>query len=190
MTLRVLRILAVGLALVAALGVAGCGNKEDEVLEALTEGPYIDIGEVKYQVQMSRELNPYDIEDQAYLRGLPAGTEKPGPDEVFFGVWMRAQNVGEEAAPAVRDWEIIDTQEKIYRPVPLDPAINVFAYYPREIPSQELIPAIGSPASSGPIQGALLLFRLSLESYQNRPLQLRFQSPTEPGTEGIIDLDL
>ncbi len=187
---RALRILALGLALVAAFGVAGCGNKEDEVLEALTEGPYIDIGEVKYQVQMSRELNPYDIEDQGYLKGLPEGTETPGPEEVFFGVWMRAENVGSEPAPAVREFEIIDTQEKIYRPVPLDTEINVFAYQPRIIPSQELIPAADSAAATGPIQGSLVLFRLSLESYQNRPLQLRFQSPTEPGKEGVIDLDL
>ena len=56
------------LALLAAL--AGCGNKLETRTLGNTEGLYLDVGDLKYQVQMSRLINPADIEDSAYLEGL------------------------------------------------------------------------------------------------------------------------
>ena len=108
---RVLRPLIIGLALVAGLAVAGCGNKEEVRLHAETEGPYIDFGPVKYQVQMSRELNAADAEDRYYVKGLPEGTSRLSPEQVWFGVWMRAENESDGPVPAVRDFEITDAQE-------------------------------------------------------------------------------
>ena len=66
-----------------------------------TEGIYIDVGDLKYQVQLSRIINPNDEEDRYYLEGLPAGTVPPKPDEAWFGVWMRVQNTtdDEDARP-------------------------------------------------------------------------------------------
>lgn len=189
-TRRALRIVLLGLAVAAALGAAGCGTKGEPALEAETEGPYVDFGEVKYQVQMSRELNPADVEDGFYLRGLPEGTEDIPPDKVFFGVWMRAQNTGDEPAEAAREFEITDSQETVYRPIPLDPRENAFVYEGGTIGPNNLIPEANTPASEGPIQGSLLLFRLDIDSYENRPLQLHFRSPTDPELEGSIDLDL
>lgn len=187
---RALRTLILCAGLVAALALGGCGNKQDFRLEASTEGPYIDFGPVKYQVQMSRELNPSDEEDRSYLAGLPEGTGTVKPDEVFFGVWMRAENTSDTPMKAASDFEIIDTQEKVYRPIPLDAKSNPFAYVAATIAPKDLIPTANTPPSDGPIQGSLLLFRLDLESYQNRPLELRFRSPQDAGQEATIDLDL
>ena len=66
------------LALVAAL-FAGCGNKGEEVSEAETEGIYLTVAGLTYQVQMSRFLNPGDVEDAQYLMGLPEGVPASCP---------------------------------------------------------------------------------------------------------------
>ena len=44
-----------------------------ETLHGATEGTYLDLGGLKYQVQISRLLNPSSIEDRAYLVGLNTG---------------------------------------------------------------------------------------------------------------------
>ena len=58
--------------------VAGCGNKEAIITVAETEGVYVDVGGLTYQVQMSRFLNPGDVEDKEYLDG-PARGHRRGP---------------------------------------------------------------------------------------------------------------
>jgi hypothetical protein len=190
-TSRVLRTVLLGLTLVAAaLATAGCGNKPHPRLEADTEGPYVDFGPVKYQVQLSRELNPADPEDRYYLKGLAKGTARIPKDQVWFGVWMRAQNTGETPQPAAREFEITDSQDKVYRPVPLDTASNAFVYQPIKLGPGAIIPEPATPAAEGPIQGSLLLFRLDLASYQNRPLELHVRSPQDPRQQAVISLDL
>ena len=61
MSRRLVTLLLVAL---AALVVGACGNKEDKTLHGATEGIYIDVGGLKYQVQISRVLNPTDREDR------------------------------------------------------------------------------------------------------------------------------
>ena len=58
----------------AAARCAGCGNKVEVRTVGETEGIYIDVGDLRYQVQISRIINPHDVEDRRYLQGLPAGT--------------------------------------------------------------------------------------------------------------------
>src|SRR6478752_7507259 len=94
---------------VAALAVAGCGNKESITTTAPTEGIYMDLGGMKYQIQMSRYLNPADVEDRSYLAGLPQGVQTTG-NEVWFGIWMRVQNEGDKPLTAASDYTITDTQ--------------------------------------------------------------------------------
>ena len=53
-----------------ATAFAGCGI-DDYIHEAETEGVYVDVGNLVYQVQLSRFLNPDDVEDREYLMGLP-----------------------------------------------------------------------------------------------------------------------
>jgi hypothetical protein len=185
-----MRRLALLLVLLACgLVAAGCGNKQETVTQGDTEGIYIDVDDLKYQVQISRYLNANDIEDRDYLKGLPVNTEQPKGDETWFGVFLRVQNETDDPIDPANDFEIVDTQENVYRPIPLDPAINVFAYDPKPVPPQGLIPDADSAAAHGVIQGALVLFKVKTDSLQNRPLEFRFKRGGR-GDTGVVDLDV
>jgi hypothetical protein len=171
---------------VLALAVAGCGRGEGVKTTAETEGLYLDIEGLKYQVQLSRYLNPNDIEDRDYLAGLPEGTAEPAADETWFGVWVRVENTSDEPRESADTWEIHDTQENVYRPVPND---SVFAYEPGVVGPDTVIPLADSAAGLGPVQGSLLLFKVKVESLQNRPLELIFSNGPQ-GQRGTYDLDV
>jgi hypothetical protein len=175
--------------LACGLVAAGCGNKQETVTQGDTEGIYIDVDELKYQVQISRYLNANDVEDRDYLKGLPANAEQPKGDETWFGVFLRVQNETEEAIAPANDFEIVDTQENVYRPIPLDPAQNVFAYDPQPIPPLSIVPDPDSAAANGVVQGSLLLFKIKTPSLQNRPLEFRFKRGGS-GDTGVVDLDV
>ena len=183
------RLVVLAVALFALAG-AGCG-KESTAVVADTEGLYLDINGLKYQIQMSRYMNANDVEDSEYLIGLPEGTAQPNADETWFGVWVRVENVSEtETRPAASEWAIHDTQDNVYRPIPLDTDINPFAFEKGvDVPPMTILPLASSAAGQGPIQGSLLLFKLKLESLQNRPLELKF-SNGGGSTQGTYDLDL
>jgi hypothetical protein len=181
------RLLVISAALCALLG-AGCGNKQETVTLGETEGIYLDVDHLKYQVQISRYMNENDVEDKSYLIGLPSSTGSPAGDETWFGVFIRVQNTTDETIAPANNFEIVDTQENVYRPIPLDTNINPFAYKPDPIPPGQLIPEANSVASSGTIQGSLLLFKVKTESLQNRPLEFRLKRGS--GTTGVVDLDV
>ena len=176
----------------ALLGVvaAGCGESTSPKTTAETEGLYLDINGLKYQIEMSRYMNPNDVEDAEYLVGLPEGSEPPSEDEIYFGVWVRVENVSEtETLPAASEWAIHDTQDNIYRPIALDTDINPFAFEAVDVPPKTVLPLASSAAGQGPIQGSLLLFKISNDSFQNRPLELRFSNGGD-SEEGTYDLDV
>ena len=174
----------------ALVALAGCGGGTGVVTTAETEGLYLDINGLKYQIEMSRYMNEADDEDAEYLVGLPESTEPPAEDETWFGVWVRVENTSEdETRPAADTWEIHDTQENIYRPIPIDTDINPFAFEPVDVPPKTVIPLADTAAGQGPIQGSLLLFKLKVDSLQNRPLELKF-SNGGGGVEGTYDLDV
>jgi hypothetical protein len=176
----------------ALLGVvaAGCGESTSPKTTAETEGLYLDINGLKYQIEMSRYMNANDVEDAEYLVGLPEGSEPPGDDETYFGVWVRVENVSEtETHPAASEWAIHDTQDNIYRPISLDVDINPFAFDPVDVPPKTVLPLATSAAGQGPIQGSLLLFKIKNDSFQNRPLELRFSNGGD-SEEGTYDLDV
>jgi hypothetical protein len=177
------------LALASALALAGCGNRTETVTVAKTEGIYLDVGELKYQVQMSRIINPNDVEDRTYLQGLPAGTTPPGSDEAWFGVWMRVQNTTDSKTLTAADtFEIVDTQEHRFTPVTLEN--NPFAYEAQDLTPQAVVPSPNSAAGEGVIQGSLILFKVTTEALANRPLEFKIQSPALPDDVGIVDLDV
>ena len=86
---------------------------------AETEGIYVSVDDLTYQVQISRILNPASAEDEAYLKGLPED-EEPAADEVWFGVFMRVENETDEELTAAEGFKIVDTQETEFEPVELD----------------------------------------------------------------------
>jgi hypothetical protein len=173
-------------AAVAAFALAGCGDKTDYVRFAETEGIYVDVGNLVYQVQLSRFLNPADPEDREYLVGVPA-SDALGPNETWFGVFMRVKNYSDETLTPTDQFMINDTEGNKYYPVPL-PETNVFAYNPHPLGPDQVLPNPDTAAASGPIQGSLILFKLKIESLQNRPLVLHIEQPGQDSAE--IDLDL
>jgi hypothetical protein len=185
--LRVLLLLALAAASAAAL--AGCGDKLETRTIGQTEGLYIDVGDLKYQVQLSRILNPNDTEDRAYLAGLPAGTPAPTGDEAWFGVWMRVENVtSKKTVQAADEFQITDTQDHVFKPVTL--SNNPFAYTAQTLAPKTVVPSQNSPAGQGVIQGSLILFKVTTESLANRPLEFKITSPSQPDNVGIVDLDV
>ncbi len=183
------RLATLSLAALAALALAGCGNKVDTAIVGETEGIYVGVDGLTYQVQISRILNPASNEDQAYLEGLPEDEAEPASDAVWFAIFMRVENETDEELEAAEEFRIHDTQETEFEPLELDPEVNAFAYEPRPIEPGELLPAANSPASDNTIQGSLLLFKMKVESLGNRPLELEIES-TQGGDNAIVDLDV
>jgi hypothetical protein len=185
---RAARLLLAAFAAAAALATAGCGSDEGPQTSGNTEGIYIDVGDLKYQVQISRILNPADIEDQGYLRGISEGVT-PADDEVWFAIFMRVQNeTGKPLKPA-DTFTIKDTAGDEYTALNLDDKINVFAYKPLPIPAGGLIPQLSSPPADNTIQGSLLLFKVKVSALSNRPVELEISSSTG-GPTGRITLDI
>ena len=173
---------------VAALALEACGNKQERTLHGTTEGVYIDVGDLKYQVQISRLLNPTDREDSGYLVDLPAG-QQLGPKENWFAVFMRVENDSDKPEPATNGYSIRDTQGNIYRPIAMGPK-NVFVYRPAVLQPKDVLPFADSPAGANTIQGAMLLFKIPVANFQNRPLELLIPPPNGSGPTGSVDLDV
>ena len=128
MKLRRLRIATC--ALLFALGLAACGHKQahPSVADANNNGGYVDAGPITYQLQISRELNPYSTEDSQYVKGLPPGTVGPTPDQLWYGVFLWAKNQTGKPQTTSDSFVISDTQGNHYYPIRVDPNINEFAW--------------------------------------------------------------
>ena len=182
-----------------ALVAAGCGSHPGVESDSAaggaavgdTEGVYLDVNHLKYQVQMSRYMNANDVEDAEYLKGLPPGEAQPNGTESWFGVWIRVKNYTKQPRPVADNWEIRDTQDNVYRPIPLDTKVNLFALnLDQQVAPSEVVPLSSTAAGQGPIQGSLLLFKIKNDSFQNRPLELRFTNGQQGGGTGVYDLDV
>ncbi len=190
------RRIALLLAAVLALGVAACGNEPQErgqlqsenAQVAETEGIYLELSEVKYQVQVSRQLNPLIVEDRDYFQGIRASDLDLADDEVWFGIWMRVENETEEPRRTASRFTIVDTQENEYVPIAIDRR-NAFAYQPGTVERLELYPNPDSPAGERPPYASLILYKLKRFSLDNRPLELIVEDP-EGGPRGIVALDV
>jgi hypothetical protein len=178
-------------ALLAATALAACGGLKQPTMHADSEGQNVQAGPLIYQVELSRELNPHNVEDRQYLAGLPHGTGRPTGSQEWFGVWLRVQNETNRSQPATGDFRIIDTLGNVYSPIPLATS-NVFAYQPRYVQGtdgQNLLPDPESAAGSGVINGSMLLFKLNTSVYSNRPIQLEIHPPGG-GEPSSVVLDL
>src|SRR4051812_26578415 len=121
--------------MVAALAVVagGCGNRQSITTGGATEGVWLDVGAPDYHAQGARELNPAMVPDFAYLRGVPQGILPPGPDELWFAVFLRVENRTDRTWLSAHKFEIVDTQGKRFAPLDLDPRANPFAYRSRPL---------------------------------------------------------
>ena len=171
------------LVLALTLAAAGCGNDEPKTSGA--EGQFIEAGQADYQVQSTRLLNPQQRPDDTYLRA-----QAPLPRiETYLGVFLRIENDGDTAYKPPRDLTVVDTQGNEY--LPLDTTQSGFGLdFGQEIPPGGVAPPPNTPAAFGPTSGALVLYRLKLESAtDNLPLELQIpvEGQEEPST---ITLDV
>jgi len=171
-----------------AIPLAGCGDKTSRVTFGDTEGSVLNVGPLLYQVQLSRELNPYDNEDQAYLQGAPGGAKNLGKGQSWFAVFLRVQNIHEHNLPAATEFQLRDTENNVYSPIVMPPT-NQWAYRGGIVPGNGQLPEYNTPADNNPsIRGLMLLFKLDQVSYDNRPLELIIRG--QNGQEASVDLDV
>jgi hypothetical protein len=194
--LRHRRAIAALAATLIALALAACGgNSEAKVTNGSYAGeggvgaPYLNVGPLVYQVQISRALNPYDVEDEAYLEGLTPAQRKLQPGEEFFAVFMQVINEGEKSHKAASEITISDTEGNTYNPIEPDQS-NLYAYRQgATVPPKNQLPTPSSTAASGPINGLMILYKIKLESLENRPLKIKIVSPTAPYETASAELD-
>jgi hypothetical protein len=174
-----------------ALGLAACGQESHPTkADANNDGSYIDAGPITYQLQISRELNPYNNhEDAQYVSGLPADQGQAKAGDVWYGVFLWAKNQTHSAAMTTGSFDIVDTQGTKHFPLHLDPARNGYAWTSQVLQPAETAPQPDTTASFGPTQGGLLLFKLNQSIYANRPLTLEIYAPGQ-STPSTISLDL
>jgi hypothetical protein len=166
---------------VLAVVAMGCGEEaETEVVE----GEPLELGELHFNVQLTRFLNPNDREDSEYLAGQQV---PPPPGESYLGVFMEVENEGDEDArlPAASDLSVVDITGAAYPPVPSDTdfALDLSG----TILAHEEVPATDTAAASGPVQGSIVIFLVDQGVSENRPLELEV---SYQGEDGTIELDI
>ncbi|MHB8532210.1 MAG: hypothetical protein ACYDC2_05775 [Solirubrobacteraceae bacterium] len=192
---RLRKTLPVLAAAIAAFALSACGESHTRVTTGTYAGesgqnaPYLDVGPLIYQVQLSRQLNPANSEDQAYLSGLSPTQAKLEPGEEWFGVFLQVYNHEQVAHPAATDISIYDTQGNTYTPV-IPEVANEYAYRGGPIQPKQQIPAANTPAAFAASQGSLLLFKIKISSLDNRPLELKIVSPESTVQTAQAELDV
>jgi hypothetical protein len=181
------RLWIIACALGMAIALAACGQTSQPT-SLLNNGVYVDAGPITYQLQVSRELNPFTVEDKQYLTGLPPGTASPTANELWYGVFLWAKNQTHHPQPTASSFAIVDSNGDHFYPLKLDTAVNGYAWSQQTLGPGDVQPAPSSTASLGPTQGGLLLFKLPTSVYSNRPLTLQIHAPG--GGTGEISLDL
>jgi hypothetical protein len=180
---------AAALAALLALGATACGSEEetttidDQEAHVVVEGEPLELGDLHFNVAITRFLNPDDIEDAEYLEGL----SDPAAEADYLAVFMTVENEGDEdlALPAAEEVKVEDTTGAVYDPVETD---SIFALeLGAPIPAGGEAPAEDTAAASGPVQGSFILFEIPKDAQENRPLELEIEAD---GELGIIELDL
>jgi hypothetical protein len=181
--------------LLAPVLLGACGESHSKVTtgtyagESGAQAPYLDVGPLVYEVQLSRELNPADGEDSPYLQGLSAVQRALSPGEEWFAVFLQVYNHHDIPSPAATELVLSDTQNNAY--LPLTPeAANQFAYRPKNVPGQGRLPELDTVAAEGPTQGALLLYKIKTASLGNRPLTIKIVDPENASETASAELDV
>jgi len=186
--LRLVLLLAVGL---VAVSISACGRTTLTGVsqDALSSGaePYFNLGSVTYQVQISRQLNPFDSEDVQYLAGVK-GAQNISAQQLWFGVFLWAKNQTKQIRHTADHFEIVDSEGTVYKATPLNPSINPYAWTRQALSQNGIEPEADSTASNGPTGGGLILFKLNESVYSNRPLTLRIMERGHPTANVSLDL--
>ena len=174
--------LVLAVVLAAAVLASGCGNTDPESDLTVTEGQPVKLGDLLYNVQITRFLNPSDPEDKAYLSGQPP----PANNQFYLGVFMQVQNEADSAQRVATRFTVVDTEGTVFKTIP---SHSLFALEPgAKVAADGELPEPETTAASGPIQGLMVLFRIDEEAIQARPLTLHIPSPGGPVAEVELDI--
>jgi hypothetical protein len=162
------------------LALASCGLEESKT--DIREGEPVELGDLQYNVLFARYLNPDDVEDREYLIGQPA----PQPDQLYLGVFVQVLNKSKESGQTIPpDWTLVDSEDKEYFPLPSESpyALRLGG----RVGPEDQVPALDSTPEVGPIEGSMVLFVITDETTEYRPLELEI-----PGEDGpaIVELDI
>lgn len=182
-------------ALLAVLALSACGQAHTRITTGTYAGeggagaPYLYVGPLIYQVQVSRQLNPFNAEDAAYLQGIPAAQRKLEPGQEWFAVFMQVYNTTNSPHAASTSLTISDTQNNSYTPIQLGEA-NLFAYRGGLVPPNAQLPAPGTIAADDAAQGQLLLYKIQIASLNNRPMQIKIVNSANAAETATAELDV
>jgi hypothetical protein len=182
-------------ALLAALALGACGDSHTKVTDGTYAGesgknaPYLDVGPLVYQVQLSRQLNPTNSEDSGYLQGVPYSEGRLLPGEEWFGVFIQVYNYTDHSHKAAEVISISDTEGNVYKPVAVL-STNHYVYRAGTVPAKNLLPNPDTTAQFGPTQGQLLLFKIKTASLDNRPLEVKITNPEKATEAAKAELDV
>jgi len=173
--------LALAAALLAGRVLSGCDTNPEDTLSA-NEGEAMRLGDLLYNVQITRFLNPRDEEDKAYLVGQPP----PPNNEFYLGVFMQISNEGSAVQRVPTDFRVVDTVGTEFKPIP---SRSLFALdLGGRVPGNRQLPEPETTAANGPIQGSMVLFLIDRAAVEDRPLVLHIPSST--GEVGDVELDI
>ena len=199
MSRRIRRGLSVALllacTLACALALSACGDSHTRVSggtyagESGAQAPYLNVGPLIYEVQLSRQLSPTDTEDAAYLQGLTPLQSALSAEQEWFAVFLQVYNNSSRPLPAASEVTVSDTQGNVYSPLTPGPT-NVFAYRAETVPAKGRLPGPDSTAAAAPTQGAMLLYKIGIVSLENRPLTITIVDPTDSSQKASAELDV
>ena len=165
------------LAVVVVFGACGAEEEETEV----AEGEPIEVAGLEYNIQLTRFLNPDDNEDAEYLVGQPPAE----PGNSYLGVFLTIANETDVARPSAEEYIVTDTLGTEYEVLESESpyALELSA----EVPAEAELPLPDTTAQTGPNQGSLLIFGVSDDVSENRPLRLAIEAVDDTG-EVILDI--
>jgi hypothetical protein len=179
----------------ALLALAGCGESHTKIStgtyagESGANAPYLDVGPLTYEVQLSRQLSPTDVEDSAYLQGLSPAQRALSTQQEWLGVFLQVYNRTSASHPAASGVTITDTQGNTYQPVVPEQS-NGFIYGGGTVPAKGRLPVPDSVAAQGATQGALLLYKIQIASLDNRPLTIKIVDPSDASQTASAEIDV
>ena len=176
-------------ALAGAAALAGCGSGEHAPYADNLGPGYVELDHLNYQIQISRELNPYDDEDGPYLAGFSASERQIPPTEEWFGISLQVYNWSHGAHTPTSRFYITNTLGQRFDPI-ANPAPNPFSYVPVSIPAGKQLPTTTSDAFASWTAGEFLVFKIPYTSLPDRPFVLHIVNPSNGSDQAQIELDV
>jgi hypothetical protein len=172
--------------LIALSLLAGCGGSApDRNAQAGTD--VVQDG-VTYSVQSSRELDPFDPDDRAFLTGVPrARLVGMTARDVLVGVFIDVSNDDSRPHRAIARPELISAEGQVFMPMRL-PKVDPFAYRGARLAPGAESPDVDAAPAEGPEGGSVLVYRVPEEAFvTDRPFTIQFGAS---GRSASVQLDL